>query len=144
MTPKHRAEQKTAESRRERKFALRAEGAEEAFETFRQALRAFTDSEKDAAEAIQGFDELIALAKAIGGESERRRERLYKATITYGANKMVELGPTVGRDHAASLVRSWMDAHAGVTSKGEAVKSATIDEVGPNGDEDEETHREEA
>lgn len=139
MTPKHRAEQKTAESRREREHALRVEGAEEAFETFRSALRAFTSSEKDAAEAIQGFDEVLALAKAIGREEEKRRERLYKATIVYGKDKTVELGPTVGRDHAASLARSWMDSHAGVTSKGEAVKSVSVDEVQEDDEDDEET-----
>lgn len=137
MATKHRAEEKATESRRERDFAFRAEGAEEAFESFRQALRAFTASDKDATEAIQGFDELIGLAKAIGREGERRREKLYKATVAYGKDKTVELGPTVGRDHAASLARSWMDSHAGITSKGEAVKGVTIEEVDQESDDEE-------
>jgi len=138
-TSKIRAEQKASESRRERDYALRLEGAEQAFESYREALRAVTTGGKlDAADAIQGFDELIALAKTLGREEERRRERLYKATIAYGKDKTVVLGPTVGRDHAASLARSWMDSHAGITSKGEAVKGVTIDEAAED-DDDEET-----
>jgi hypothetical protein len=135
MTPKHRKEEKDAQSRREREFEIRSDGAEEAFESFREALRAVTTGGKlDAAEAVTAFDELIELARALGREEERKREKLYGALIAYGSNKTVKLGPTTSRDAAASLARSWMDSHAGVTSRGESVKSVSVDLVDEDGE----------
>lgn len=104
------------------------EGAEQAFESFREAIRAIaTGGTLDPEEAIQAYNETLSLAMALG--REERRERFYEAIITYGKGKVAKLGPTSDRGRADGLAKAWLVTHANVGMKGDDVLTVKLQPV---------------